>query len=133
MQRRVDVRARQDGDGGTPGDEFSCQQGGGADGGGPFDDMALPVQMADAFGNLGLGQQDDLIQQIAAQGKGHAVLQADAAAQTVGQRRCLGDLDRTMGRLAQLSSLITERFFAQPGMAERNLSLDWWPIGTGRR
>ena len=25
----------------------------------------------------------------------------------------LGDLDRTMGRLAQLSSLITERFFAQ--------------------
>lgn len=24
-----------------------------------------------------------------------------------------------------------ERFFAQPGMAERNLSLDWWPIGTG--
>lgn len=24
-----------------------------------------------------------------------------------------------------------ERFFAQPGMAERNLTLDWWPIGTG--
>lgn len=24
-----------------------------------------------------------------------------------------------------------DRFFAQPGMAERNLSLDWWPIGTG--
>ncbi len=24
-----------------------------------------------------------------------------------------------------------DRFFAQPGMAERNLTLDWWPIGTG--
>ena len=24
-----------------------------------------------------------------------------------------------------------ERFFAQPGMAAKNLSLDWWPIGTG--
>ena len=24
-----------------------------------------------------------------------------------------------------------ERFFAQPGMAERNLSLDRWPVGTG--
>ncbi len=24
-----------------------------------------------------------------------------------------------------------ERFFAQPGMAERNLTLDWWPVGTG--
>lgn len=25
----------------------------------------------------------------------------------------------------------TDRFFGQPGMAERNLTLDWWPIGTG--
>ena len=24
-----------------------------------------------------------------------------------------------------------DRFFAQPGMAERNLTLDWWPLGTG--
>ena len=24
-----------------------------------------------------------------------------------------------------------EAFYAQPGMAERNLSLDWWPIGSG--
>ncbi len=24
-----------------------------------------------------------------------------------------------------------DRFFSQPGMAERNLMLDWWPIGTG--
>ena len=24
-----------------------------------------------------------------------------------------------------------ERFFAQPGMAAKNLSLDWWPVGTG--
>ena len=24
-----------------------------------------------------------------------------------------------------------DRFFAQPGMAEKNLSLDWWPVGTG--
>jgi ABC-type transport system substrate-binding protein len=24
-----------------------------------------------------------------------------------------------------------DRFFAQPGMAERNLTLDWWPVGTG--
>ena len=24
-----------------------------------------------------------------------------------------------------------ERFFEQPGMAERNLTLDWWPVGTG--
>lgn len=24
-----------------------------------------------------------------------------------------------------------DRFFAQPGMAEKNLTLDWWPIGTG--
>lgn len=24
-----------------------------------------------------------------------------------------------------------ERFYAQPGMAERNLSLDWWPLGSG--
>lgn len=24
-----------------------------------------------------------------------------------------------------------ERFYAQPGMAERNLSLDWYPVGTG--
>jgi len=24
-----------------------------------------------------------------------------------------------------------DRFHAQPGMAERNLTLDWWPIGTG--
>jgi ABC-type transport system substrate-binding protein len=24
-----------------------------------------------------------------------------------------------------------ERFFAQPGMAEKNFSLDWWPVGTG--
>jgi ABC-type transport system substrate-binding protein len=24
-----------------------------------------------------------------------------------------------------------ERFFAQPGMAARNLTLDWWPVGTG--
>lgn len=24
-----------------------------------------------------------------------------------------------------------DRFFGQPGMAERNLVLDWWPIGTG--
>jgi ABC-type transport system substrate-binding protein len=24
-----------------------------------------------------------------------------------------------------------DRFFAQPGMAEKNFSLDWWPIGTG--
>jgi len=24
-----------------------------------------------------------------------------------------------------------ERFFAQPGMAEKNLSLDWYPVGTG--
>ncbi|WP_035383503.1 ABC transporter substrate-binding protein [Ferriphaselus sp. R-1] len=24
-----------------------------------------------------------------------------------------------------------ERFYAQPGMRERNLSLDWWPIGSG--
>jgi ABC-type transport system substrate-binding protein len=24
-----------------------------------------------------------------------------------------------------------ERFFAQPGMAERNLTLDWYPVGTG--
>ncbi len=24
-----------------------------------------------------------------------------------------------------------ERFFAQPGMAEKNLTLDWWPVGTG--
>ena len=24
-----------------------------------------------------------------------------------------------------------DRFFGQPGMAERNLSLDWWPVGTG--
>ncbi|CAL94188.1 conserved hypothetical protein [Azoarcus olearius] len=24
-----------------------------------------------------------------------------------------------------------DRFYDQPGMAERNLTLDWWPIGTG--
>ena len=24
-----------------------------------------------------------------------------------------------------------DRFFQQPGMAERNFSLDWWPVGTG--
>ena len=24
-----------------------------------------------------------------------------------------------------------ERFYAQPGMHERNLSLDWWPLGSG--
>ena len=24
-----------------------------------------------------------------------------------------------------------DRFFAQPGMAEKNFTLDWWPIGTG--
>ena len=24
-----------------------------------------------------------------------------------------------------------DRFFAQPGMADRNLTLDWWPVGTG--
>ena len=24
-----------------------------------------------------------------------------------------------------------DRFFAQPGMAKRNLTLDWWPVGTG--
>ena len=24
-----------------------------------------------------------------------------------------------------------DRFFSQPGMAERNFSLDWWPVGTG--
>ena len=24
-----------------------------------------------------------------------------------------------------------DRFFAQPGMAERNLTLDWWPVGPG--
>jgi len=24
-----------------------------------------------------------------------------------------------------------DRFFSQPGMVERNLTLDWWPIGTG--
>lgn len=24
-----------------------------------------------------------------------------------------------------------DRFYAQPGMAERNLSLDWWPVGSG--
>lgn len=24
-----------------------------------------------------------------------------------------------------------DRFFAQPGMAEKNLSLNWWPVGTG--
>ncbi len=24
-----------------------------------------------------------------------------------------------------------ERFYAQPGMRERNLSLDWWPVGSG--
>ncbi len=24
-----------------------------------------------------------------------------------------------------------ERFYAQPGMKERNLSLDWWPVGSG--
>src|SRR5574338_577181 len=24
-----------------------------------------------------------------------------------------------------------DRFFDQPGMAERNLTLDWWPVGTG--
>lgn len=24
-----------------------------------------------------------------------------------------------------------DRFYGQPGMAERNLTLDWWPIGTG--
>ncbi len=24
-----------------------------------------------------------------------------------------------------------ERFYAQPGMRERNLSLDWWPLGSG--
>lgn len=23
------------------------------------------------------------------------------------------------------------RFYAQPGMAEKNLTLDWWPVGTG--
>ena len=24
-----------------------------------------------------------------------------------------------------------ERFYAQPGMRERNLTLDWWPVGSG--
>lgn len=24
-----------------------------------------------------------------------------------------------------------DRFYAQPGMAEKNLSLDWWPVGSG--
>lgn len=24
-----------------------------------------------------------------------------------------------------------DRFFAQPGMQEKNLTLDWWPVGTG--
>ena len=24
-----------------------------------------------------------------------------------------------------------EKFFSQPGMAEKNFSLDWWPVGTG--
>ncbi|MGE5385249.1 MAG: ABC transporter substrate-binding protein [Betaproteobacteria bacterium] len=24
-----------------------------------------------------------------------------------------------------------DRFFAQPGMADKNLTLDWWPVGTG--
>jgi ABC-type transport system substrate-binding protein len=24
-----------------------------------------------------------------------------------------------------------ERFFEQPGMAQKNLTLDWWPVGTG--
>ncbi|OGA64537.1 MAG: peptide ABC transporter substrate-binding protein [Betaproteobacteria bacterium RIFCSPLOWO2_12_FULL_65_14] len=24
-----------------------------------------------------------------------------------------------------------ERFFSQPGMAEKNFTLDWWPVGTG--
>ncbi|MBN8440197.1 MAG: ABC transporter substrate-binding protein [Thauera sp.] len=24
-----------------------------------------------------------------------------------------------------------DRFFGQPGMTERNLTLDWWPVGTG--
>ena len=24
-----------------------------------------------------------------------------------------------------------DRFFAQPGMAEKNFSLDWWPVGSG--
>ena len=24
-----------------------------------------------------------------------------------------------------------DRFYSQPGMAEKNLTLDWWPVGTG--
>ncbi|HKK05440.1 MAG TPA: ABC transporter substrate-binding protein [Gammaproteobacteria bacterium] len=24
-----------------------------------------------------------------------------------------------------------DRFYSQPGMAERNITLDWWPVGTG--
>jgi oligopeptide transport system substrate-binding protein len=24
-----------------------------------------------------------------------------------------------------------DRFYAQPGMAAKNLTLDWWPVGTG--
>ena len=25
-----------------------------------------------------------------------------------------------------------DRFYSQPGMAEKNLTLDWYPVGTGR-
>ena len=57
--------------------------------------------MADAGGDLGLGQQDQPVHQIAAHGEGQPVLQPDAATQTVGQSRQFRHLDRVAGGKAR--------------------------------
>ncbi len=62
-----------------------------------LDDMAGAAKMADGLGNLGFWKQDHIVQQIAAQRKGDAVLQTDAAAKTVGKAGGFHDLDGMAG------------------------------------
>ena len=80
------------------GGEAAGEDRGGADGGGAFGDEAvLAVEGLHGAVDLGLADEEDVVEQRAAEREGQAVVGAEAAAERVGEALDLLDLDRAAG------------------------------------
>ena len=77
------------------------------------------IGVADAGGDLVLGEQDDVVEQVAAHGEGQPVVEPDAAAERVGQRRQL--LDRHRRPASRLACIAAPRAIETPITRDRRL------------
>ena len=103
VQAHIDVAAGEDEHRWAAYADLAGKQRADADGAGALDDLTLlGIGMANPCRDLVLGKQDDVVEPVPAHGKGQPVVDADAAAERVRQRRQFLDQHRPAGIEAHL-------------------------------